>query len=134
MLYEVITVNAASRLEGLTRVYKVPVICSEYIKNDIEENVENHGIYFIEIDQVMVKGKTQAQRIFWPVLKSDMDDDLQKDLTSFELGLELYYNGKWVDARKKFAKCKLSISEVFKERTMEKCPSNWNGVWQMTTK
>ncbi len=127
-------VNAASRLEGLTRVYKVPVICSEYIKNDIEENVENHGIYFIEIDQVMVKGKTQAQRIFWPVLKSDMDDDLQKDLTSFELGLELYYNGKWVDARKKFAKCKLSISEVFKERTMEKCPSNWNGVWQMTTK
>jgi len=127
-------VNAASRLEGLTRVYKVPVICSEYIKGDIEENVENHGLNFIEIDQVMVKGKTQAQRIYWPVFETDMDEDLAKDLTSFELGLELYYAGKWVEARKKFAKCKLNISEVFKERTKEKCPSNWNGVWQMTTK
>ena len=29
-------VNAASRMEGLTRVYKVPVICSEYVRNDIE--------------------------------------------------------------------------------------------------
>jgi len=31
-------VNAASRLEGLTREYKLPVICSEYIKEDIEES------------------------------------------------------------------------------------------------
>lgn len=127
-------VNAASRLEGLTRVYKAPVICSEFVKSDIENNVENHGIYFLEIDRVMVKGKTKAQKIYWPVLESEIDERFRKELSAFELGLELYYAGKWADARKKFAKCGLKVAEVFKERTSERCPSNWDGVWQMTSK
>jgi class 3 adenylate cyclase len=127
-------VNAASRLEGLTRVYKAPVICSEYVKNDIETNVDKHGVYFLEIDRVMVKGKTKAQKIYWPVLESEIDERFRKDLTAFELGLELYYAGKWADARKRFAKCSLKVADVFKERTSERCPSNWDGVWQMTSK
>ncbi|HOP63600.1 MAG TPA: adenylate/guanylate cyclase domain-containing protein, partial [Spirochaetota bacterium] len=127
-------VNAASRLEGLTRVYKAPVICSEYVKSDIEKNVENHGIYFLEIDRVMVKGKTKAQKIYWPVMESEIDESFRKDLSAFELGLELYYKGKWTDARKKFARCGLKVADVFKERTSERCPSNWDGVWQMTSK
>jgi class 3 adenylate cyclase len=127
-------VNAASRMEGLTRIYKVPVICSEYVKSDIEKNVAKHGIYFLELDRVMVKGKTKAQKVYWPILESSMDAKLQKDIATFELALELYYRGKWADARKKLVKCNLKLAEVFKERTAEKCPSNWNGVWQMTTK
>lgn len=127
-------VNAASRMEGLTRIYKVPVICSEYVKNDIEQNVPKHGIYFLEIDRVMVKGKTKAQKVYWPIMESSMDAKLQKDVAAFELALELYYHGKWADARKKLSKCSLRLADVFKERTAVKCPSNWNGVWQMTTK
>ncbi len=127
-------VNAASRLEGLTRIYKAPVICSEYVKSDIESDVNNHGIYFLEIDRVMVKGKTKAQKIYWPIMESEIDESFRKDLSAFELGLELYYSGKWADSRKKFAKCGLKVAEVFKERTSEKCPSNWDGVWQMTSK
>jgi hypothetical protein len=127
-------VNAASRLEGLTRIYKAPVICSEFVKGDIENNVDNHGIYFLEIDRVMVKGKTKAQKIYWPVLDSEIDERFRKEISAFELGLELYYAGKWADARKKFAKCGLKVAEVFKERTSERCPSNWDGVWQMTSK
>ncbi|HOK01904.1 MAG TPA: adenylate/guanylate cyclase domain-containing protein [Spirochaetota bacterium] len=127
-------VNSASRLEGLTRIYKAPVICSEYVKQDIEENVPDHGIYFLEIDRVMVKGKTRAQKIYWPIMATEMDEKLKKDIESFEYGLELYYAGKWVDARKKFARCSLKLADIFKERTSQKCPSNWDGVWQMTTK
>ncbi len=127
-------VNAASRMEGLTRVYKVPVICSEYVKNDIEKNVKNHGIYFLEVDKVMVKGKTKTQKVYWPILESGMDEKLRKNIAAFELALELYYNGKWSDAKKQFSKCSLRLADIFKERTLEKCPSNWNGVWQMTTK
>lgn len=127
-------VNAASRMEGLTRIYKVPVICSEYVKDDIESNVKNHGIYFLELDQVMVKGKTKTQKVYWPILESEMDEKFKKDITAFELALELYYKGKWADARKQLSKCSLKLAEVFKERTQQKCPSNWNGVWQMTTK
>jgi len=127
-------VNAASRMEGLTRIYKVPVICSEYVKDDIEKNVKNHGIYFLELDRVMVKGKTKTQKVYWPILESEMDEKFKKNIAAFELALELYYNGKWADARKQLSKCSLNLAEIFKERTQEKCPSNWNGVWQMTTK
>ncbi len=127
-------VNAASRMEGLTRVYKVPIICSEYVKDDIEKNVKNHGIYFLELDRVMVKGKTKTQKVYWPILESEMDEKFKKNIAAFELALELYYNGKWADARKQLSKCSLRLADIFKERTQEKCPSNWNGVWQMTTK
>ncbi len=127
-------VNAASRLEGLTRIYKTPVICSEYVKKDIEDNVPDHDIYFLELDQVTVKGKTTTQRIYWPIMDLDKNEKLRKDITAFELGLELYYQGKWADARKRFSKCSLKAADVFKERTKEKCPSNWKGVWEMTSK
>jgi len=127
-------VNAASRLEGLTRIYKTPVICSEYVKVILKKNVPDHSIYFLELDQVMVKGKTKTQRIYWPIIDLDKKEKLKKEITAFELGLELYYQGKWADARKRFLKCGLKAADVFKERTKEKCPSNWKGVWEMTSK
>ncbi len=127
-------VNAASRMEGLTRIYKVPIICSEYVKDDIETNVKNHGIYFLEVDRVMVKGKTRTQKVYWPILESEMDEKFKKNIAAFELALQLYYNGKWAESRKQLGKCSLRLADIFKERTQEKCPSDWNGVWQMTTK
>ncbi|MBN2161120.1 MAG: adenylate/guanylate cyclase domain-containing protein [Spirochaetes bacterium] len=127
-------VNAASRMEGLTRVYRVPVICSEYVKNDIETGVENHGIHFIEIDTVMVKGKTTGQKIYWPVPEEEYDELLSKQLSAFELGLELYYRGEWPEARRKFRSCELPVAGVFRERTQDRPPEGWNGIWQMTTK
>ncbi|MCL2154269.1 MAG: adenylate/guanylate cyclase domain-containing protein [Leptospirales bacterium] len=127
-------VNAASRLEGLTRVYKVPVVCSEYVKNDIEENVSDHGIYFLELDRVMVKGKTQIQKVYWPIMESVLTKKFKDSISMFESALALYYQGKWTEASKRFSRCGMVIADVFKERIKTKCPSNWNGVWQMTEK
>ena len=59
-------VNSASRLEGLTRIYKLPVIVSLYIK----EEIERAGITkykFFEIDTVQVKGKTEGKKIYFPM-------------------------------------------------------------------
>jgi adenylate cyclase len=127
-------VNSASRLEGLTRVYKVPVICSEYIKNDIEKNVKDHGITFAEIDIVQVKGKTEGKKIYWPIKNSDMTNKLKKDILLFSAALMEYYDGNWKKAGQLFKKCDLSLAEVFIERTKESCPRNWKGVWAMTSK
>ena len=127
-------VNSASRMEGLTRVYKVPVICSQYVKNDIETNMPEHGIHFIEIDTVMVKGKTTGQKIYWPVPDSEYDKALSKELSAFELGLELYYKGEWSGANKKFRRCALPVAELFVERTAERPPRGWSGIWEMKTK
>jgi class 3 adenylate cyclase len=127
-------VNSASRLEGLTRIYKVPVICSEYVKNDIEENVRDHGIYFLELDRVMVKGKTTIQKVYWPIMESAITKKFRDSIAIFESALALYYKGKWTEASKQFSRCGMVIADVFKGRTKTKCPSNWNGVWQMTEK
>ncbi|MCL1834300.1 MAG: adenylate/guanylate cyclase domain-containing protein [Leptospirales bacterium] len=127
-------VNSASRLEGLTRIYKVPIVCSEYVKNDIEENVADHGIYFLELDRVTVKGKTKIQRVYWPILESSITKKIRENLTIFESALLLYYKGDWSESNKLLSKCSLIIADTFKERTKTKCPSNWNGVWQMTEK
>lgn len=128
------TVNAASRLEGLTRFYKVPVICSEYIKNDIENNIDDHGIYFLEIDTVLVKGKTKGKKIYWALKEDDIDDKMKRSISAFKSGLALYYEGDWKTANSKFKRCSLPVAKIFKERTSSSCPKNWNGVWQMETK
>jgi class 3 adenylate cyclase len=127
-------VNAASRLEGLTRVYNIPIICSEYVKNDIEENVEDAKLHFIEIDTVMVKGKTYGRKIYWPIPYREMDEPLRRQVALFQNALSLYYSGEWKEASIKFQKCKLPPAEEFKQRTSTTCPTNWNGIWQMTTK
>jgi len=128
-------VNSASRLEGLTRIYRVPVICSEYVKDDIEKNVFDHGIQFLEIDQVMVKGKTEGKKIYWPIIKQQMKKGADKQLAVFSSGLEAYYAGDWKKAYRHFARCSFPLAEVFKERTKNsKPPRNWNGIWEMKTK
>ncbi len=127
-------VNAASRLEGLTRIYKTPVICSEFVKEDIENNVDNHGIQFVEIDTVMVKGKTEGKKVYWPILGSDYDAYMKQQVEAYSEGLKLYYEGDWKQAAEYFQKCELPLAEVFKIRTQEQCPNNWNGIWEMTSK
>ena len=59
-------VNSASRLEGLTRIYKLPVIVSAYIKDEIERaGITKYK--FFEIDTVQVKGKTEGKKIYFPM-------------------------------------------------------------------
>ncbi len=127
-------VNAASRLEGLTRIYKTPVICSEYVKIDIEENVEDHGIYFLEIDTVLVKGKTKGVKIYWPIFMTSIDARMEKQIAYYESGVKLFYSGDWQLAHESFQACKLPPAEEFRARTSEKPPKEWNGIWEMTSK
>lgn len=132
-------VNAASRLEGLTRVYKVPVICSEFVKKDIESSTKTEGgeaeIFFQELDTVQVKGKTTGTHIYWPIPLAELDSAMKKSLEAFTRGLKLYYKGSWSAANKEFARSKLKVAKVFEERThRNKAPAKWNGIWEMKTK
>ena len=128
-------VNSASRLEGLTRLYRVPVICSQFIKDDIENNLEEHGLTFLELDRVQVKGKTEGRRIYFPIHERHMSDKLREEIESFEKGRELYYEGNWPEALTYFSRCKLKFAKVFVERTKSNTPPlDWNGIWEMTTK
>lgn len=126
-------VNSSSRLEGLTRFYKVPVICSEYVKDEI---LQYSGDYtFVELDTVQVKGKTIGKKIFWPVPKEQMDENLRADIDSFQEGLHLYYQGEWPKAEKWLSKSSLSAAATFLGRIKGRtCPKDWNGIWTMKEK
>jgi len=126
-------VNSASRLEGLTRVYHLPVIVSQYIRDEVLN--ESARYKFFEIDTVQVKGKTEGKKIYFPIDSNETDELVIKKYSIFENGLNAYYEGDWKTARKMFKDCELEVSHIFLERMGNKnAPEDWNGIWTMTTK
>jgi adenylate cyclase len=126
-------VNSSSRLEGLTRIYRVPIVVSQYIREEVERDSKEYR--FLEIDQVQVKGKTTGKRIFWPVLEKELKGQTLADMEEFALGLQAYYTGDWKAAGRNFSRCTLPLAEEFRMRTATgKCPKDWNGIWTMKTK
>ena len=126
-------VNSASRLEGLTRVYKIPVIVSEYVKNDVE--AVSLAYKFIEIDTVQVKGKTEGKKIYFPIEVETAEEGIISRYETFEKGLYAYYEGDWKLARQLFKSCELDVGKVFLERiSIRQAPADWSGIWTMTTK
>lgn len=126
-------VNSASRLEGLTRFYEVPVIVSDEIREEVIEATDSY--HFLELDQVKVKGKTQGLRVFWPIPIEDIDAPFEREMEIYLTALKAYYEGKWTEAKKLFKKCKLPCATIFTTRLKgAKVPSDWNGVWQMESK
>jgi class 3 adenylate cyclase len=128
-------VNAASRLEGLTRFYKVPVICSEYIKRDIEQNQQEHGFYFLEIDTVQVKGKSIGQKIYWPLPETSINEEMRVSIEKFNQARMFYYQGLWQEAYQLFGQIHLPVTDEFIKRTGSgRAPENWSGIWNLETK
>jgi two-component system sensor histidine kinase ChiS len=97
-------VNLASRVEGLTKVYGVPLLIAEetFIK------LQNTGDYNIRlIDRVLVKGKSQKTSIF-EVFDADPDPVRAGKLatrTQFELGLAYLQGQKIQEAQDLFLDC-----------------------------
>jgi adenylate cyclase len=56
-------VNVASRLEGLTRRYDVPIVVGESTRNLVS------GVVCRELDKVRVRGRTGTVRIFEPLAR-----------------------------------------------------------------
>lgn len=126
-------VNSASRLEGLTRIYHLPVIVSEYIKDQVQSITTRY--HFYEIDTVQVKGKTQGKKVFFP-LDTDGDGKYQDEaFIIYEKALSAYYAGDWKEARRGFKECGMDVSEVFLDRMgLKSAPEGWSGIWTMTSK
>lgn len=126
-------VNSASRLEGLTRVYRVPMIVSDYIRTEVLH--VNQEYYFLELDQVQVKGKTIGKRVFYPIPKRLLNADRLSECDRFAEALNAYYEGNWGNARDLFATINLPPARLFLERTEGRSPpKDWNGIWTMKEK
>ncbi len=128
-------VNSASRLEGVTRIYHLPIVVSEYIVDDVKDKSDRYKFY--EIDTIQVKGKTKGKKIFFPLdTENESQKGLEKQFDIYEEALQAYYEGDWKNARKLFKQVKMEVADVFLERMGARgnAPDKWRGIWAMTTK
>jgi len=90
------SVNLASRLEGQTKTYRVPIILGSRTNELVEDRFAT-----VALDVVLVKGKTHAEPIFALLGGEEMRTDpefarlrgLQQDL------VEAFAAERWADAR-----------------------------------
>ncbi|MGZ3690389.1 MAG: adenylate/guanylate cyclase domain-containing protein, partial [Pseudobdellovibrio sp.] len=126
------TVNMASRLEGVGKNYHVELTISE-------EAVTAAGVHdlpeLLELDQIILKGKTHPTRIF-----TVLDTHQMEQAEFYREGLKLYYEADWSQALESFKK---ALTIPASETMMYRCElalqkgglENWrNGAWVYDTK
>ena len=139
MNYTVIgdTVNLASRLESLTKLYGVGILVSDETMRDQMDFV------FRELDVVRVKGKAKPVRIFELVCRRDTADEaLLQEITAYEAALSCYRMQNWQAAQEKLhalqRKQDLALYRLFLER-IDHCMASppdpdWDGVFTFESK
>lgn len=133
------SVNIASRLEGINKIYGTQIIISEstykLVKNDM---------VLRELDQLRVKGKQLPLKIYELIGKrGDETKEVLEKIELFKNGIENYSIQNWVEAKKYFNDV-LKIDEHDGPSIMyiDRCnnletkelPSNWDGIFNAETK
>lgn len=132
-------VNLGSRLEGLTKYYKVPVLTSGTTYNYAKDK-----FIWLFADKVAVKGKSEAVLMYAPFCEIDHPEreEIIKEINLFEDAQKFYFDSKFEIAKSKFEKLlplKLvgGISSLYIERCdyfIQNRVTNWDGSWKMTEK
>jgi adenylate cyclase len=133
------TVNLASRLEGINKVYGTHTIIAEDTLRLAQDSIETR-----ELDLVAVAGKIEPVRIhelLSPFGKlAAPEAELQGE---FAAGLEAYRARDWDRAERQFEHCRKikptdGPAAVFVERVSAfraaPPPAEWDGVWRFTHK
>ncbi len=132
------TVNLASRLEGLNKIYNTHLLVSEATMSaagDVEAR---------ELDRVMVAGQTTPQGIFEIMARKGGLSSAQSALRDkYAEGLAAYRNRNWDDAARKFAAAleaspadgpSTTLLERVRKFAVDPPADDWNGIWQTDEK
>ena len=133
------TVNTASRLEGVNKIYGTTILINEECYRLAENSIEAR-----EIDLVTVFGKIEPVRIFeLQGRQGSLDPKTSKLNNVYADALQLYREQKWKEAEGAFREC-LKIHEhdgpslefLTRIATFARTPppKDWNGVWQTASK
>jgi adenylate cyclase len=115
------SVNLASRLEGLTRVYGVDILVGATAADLVRDEV-----YLRSVARVQVKGKTKPVEVFTFIgaLNEDVDSEFLKWLESYEEGLEKFRSRDFIQAKILFSRFLEFypddlLAKMYLERTLE---------------
>ncbi|PIR00168.1 MAG: hypothetical protein COV66_08735 [Nitrospinae bacterium CG11_big_fil_rev_8_21_14_0_20_45_15] len=133
------SVNLASRLEGVNKIYGTQLMISQFTHEDVAENVETR-----ELDQIRVVGKNEPITIYEVLApKGKLSPERTEGMNLFAEGLKLYRQQKFEEAVVLFkkvleilpadgpAKAYIPRCEAYQK---EPPPKDWDGVYQMTSK
>jgi adenylate cyclase len=129
-------VNLASRLEGLTKKYGVPLIVSESMQRKIADTLPCRLL-----GRVSVKGRTEGTGIY--EVRRSLDDARSTAWNLHAEAAALYYGGRFLEAEKRFREVqRLLPGDVCVERMLGRCaeyakhppPASWKGVEGLTEK
>ena len=133
------TVNLASRLEAANKTYGTRALVSEGTNRFAADLVETR-----EIDQVLVVGKTEPQRIFELLgRKGEVSGERLALRDAFGAALAAYRRKNWGEARAGFEGCLEIVpgdgpSTALLRRIVQFCTTapglDWDGVWSLTEK
>jgi adenylate cyclase len=133
------SVNLASRLEGLNKVYGTLILISDETYRLAQEDVEAR-----EVDAVTVAGKTEPVRIYELMAPAGQLDSSRCELRkAFGEGLVAYRRQDWDSARARFEECLRIIpddgpAQLFVERIgllrASPPPGDWDGIWRHSKK
>jgi adenylate cyclase len=132
------TVNLAARLEGTNKEYGTKTLITEAVYDKVKEQ-----FLCREVDNLTVKGKTQAVRIYELLQETKhATEKLERMKKLFETSLALYRKQKWDAAEKGFGalvkEYEDETSQVFLDRVKEfrksPPPKEWDGVFHRTSK
>jgi len=133
------TVNLASRLEGVNKIYGTRIIIAEETLRLARQEIETR-----ELDLITVAGKSEPVRIYELLGRSDRLSPALAELASeFEKGLAAYRSRDWDGAERQFQRClemnpadgpsNLYIERLAKLRRTPP-PVEWDGVWRLSEK
>ncbi|AXS42792.1 adenylate/guanylate cyclase domain-containing protein [Breoghania sp. L-A4] len=133
-------VNLASRLEGQSKTYGVPIILGS---GTAQQVLDQFAV--IEIDLIRVKGKLEPERVF--CLAGDgallLDPEFRSARDAFEAALAAYRAQKWDEAMAALARAARQpgiapLAELYEARIKAFAdnppPANWDGVFVATSK
>jgi len=133
------TVNLAARLEAANKTYGTRALVSEGTNRFAADLVETR-----EIDQVLVVGKTEPQRIFELLgRKGEVSGERLALRDAFGTALAAYRRKNWGEARAGFEGCLEIVpgdgpSTALLRRIAQFCTTapdlDWDGVWSLKEK
>lgn len=131
-------VNLASRLEGLTKYYGVPVVVSRDTRDAAPEFV------YRELDRVCVKGKKEPVVIYQPIVCSPYEvPETDATIQAYEACLQHYRDRDWEAAIEGFTTLARDhpedyLYQLYLQRLEQyrnnPPPSDWNGVFAFSEK
>ena len=129
-------VNLANRLEGLTKVYREPLIVSESVQDEIKDDLPTRLL-----DKVVVKGRISGVGVY--SVQRKLSTRVENAWKLHQEGMDLFYNRQFAEAAKCFNRllddfpddqCAKMHLESCGEYEKHPPAKSWNGIVEMQVK